>query len=55
LALAPEFWSRPELRFYMTHVSWNAAAAAANSGGSGFGASGRTFSTLVGAQIETWW
>lgn len=55
LALAPEFWSRPELRFYLTHVSWNAAAAAANSGGSGFGASGRTSSTLVGAQIETWW
>lgn len=55
LALAPEFWSRPELRFYVTHASWNAAAAVANSGGSGFGASGRTSSTLVGAQIETWW
>lgn len=55
LALAPEFWSRPELRFYLTHASWNAAAAAANAGGSGFGAGGRTSSTLAGAQLEVWW
>jgi len=55
LALAPEFWSRPELRFYLTQVNWNAAAAAANAGGGGFGASGRRSSTIAGAQFEAWW
>jgi maltoporin len=55
LALAPEFWSRPELRFYLTHVSWNAAAAAANAGAGGFGATGRTSVTVAGVQLETWW
>lgn len=53
LALAPEFWSRPELRFYLTQVSWNAAAASANA--ASFGAGGRTSATLAGAQIEAWW
>jgi maltoporin len=55
LALAPEFWSRPELRFYLTQVNWNGAAAAANAGGGGFGASGRTSSIIAGAQFEAWW
>lgn len=55
LALAPEFWSRPELRFYLTHASWNAAAAAANAAAGGFGAGGRTSSTLAGVQLEVWW
>jgi len=55
LALAPEFWSRPELRFYLTQVNWNGAAAAANSGAGGFGAGGRTSSTIAGAQFEAWW
>lgn len=50
LAMQPEFWSRPELRFYLTYVSWNGAAAAANPL---FGAGGR--STLAGIQMESWW
>ncbi|MFA6203738.1 carbohydrate porin [Gallionella capsiferriformans] len=53
LALAADFWSRPELRFYVTHISWNAAAAAANAGG--FGAGGRMANTVAGAQVEAWW
>jgi maltoporin len=55
LALAPEFWSRPEMRFYVTRASWNSAAAAANSGVGGFAIGGRTSITLTGIQIETWW
>lgn len=55
LALAPEFWSRPELRFYLSRINWNAAAAAANAGGGGFGATGRTSVTIAGVQLETWW
>jgi len=55
LALAPEFWSRPELRFYVTHAYWNNAAAAANAGASGFGMGGRTSSTIAGVQVEAWW
>jgi len=55
LALEPEFWSRPELRFYLTHASWNDAAATTNSGAGGFGIGGRTSSTIAGVQIEAWW
>ena len=55
LALEPDFWSRPELRFYITRASWNDAAAAANSGVGGFGFGGRTSSTLTGVQMEVWW
>jgi len=55
LAIAPEFSSRPELRFYVTYVTWNNAAAAANAGTNGFGVGGRASSTLMGAQMETWW
>lgn len=55
LALAEDFWSRPELRFYVTRVNWNDAAAAANSGVGGFGAGGRKSSTLSGVQMEVWW
>lgn len=55
LALAPGFWSRPELRFYITHASWNNAAAVANSGAGGFGIGGRTANTIAGAQVEAWW
>jgi maltoporin len=52
LAVGPDFWSRPELRLYVTQVSWNdAAGVAAN----GFGEPGRKSSTIAGAQIEAWW
>jgi maltoporin len=52
LALRRDFWSRPELRFYVTRVAWNEAATVANS--ATFGAKGRRSSTLMGIQY-TWW
>lgn len=53
LAMAEDFWSRPELRFYVTKANWNTAAALANAGT--FGAGGKTSRTLVGVQYEVWW
>jgi len=53
LALSEDFWSRPELRLYVTKANWNQAAAAANAGS--FGANGKTSRTLVGVQYEVWW
>jgi|APCry1669189101_1035198.scaffolds.fasta_scaffold00042_53 maltoporin len=53
LAMAPDFWSRPEMRFYVTRANWNAAAAAANA--TTFGLNGRTSATTAGVQIEAWW
>jgi maltoporin len=53
LALAEDFWSRPELRFYVTKANWNQAAALANA--ATFGAGGKTSRTLVGVQYEVWW
>lgn len=53
LALSEDFWSRPELRFYVTRANWNQAAALANAGS--FGAGGKTSRTLVGVQYEVWW
>lgn len=53
LALAEDFWSRPELRFYVTRANWNQAAAQANA--AGFGIGGKTSRTLAGVQYEVWW
>lgn len=53
LALSEDFWSRPELRLYVTKANWNQAAAVANAGS--FGAGGKTSRTLVGVQYEVWW
>ncbi|WP_265287558.1 carbohydrate porin [Verminephrobacter eiseniae] len=53
LALSEDFWSRPELRLYVTKANWNQAAAIANAGS--FGANGKTSRTLVGVQYEVWW
>lgn len=55
LAVAPEFWSRPEMRFYVTHARWNAAAAAAHSAVGDFGNGGKTSATIAGVQMEVWW
>jgi maltoporin len=64
LSLGSDFWSRPELRFYVTQANWNADAAAANNSSltptfgaanGSFGVGGRTSSTTTGAQIEVWW
>jgi maltoporin len=53
LALNEDFWSRPELRLYVTKANWNQAAALANA--ASFGANGKTSRTLVGVQYEVWW
>lgn len=53
LALSEDFWSRPELRLYVTKANWNQAAAVANA--ATFGANGKTSRTLVGVQYEVWW
>lgn len=53
LAMDESFWSRPELRFYVTRANWNQAAAQANS--ASFGAKGKTARTLLGVQYEIWW
>lgn len=53
LSVGPDFYSRPELRFYVTMASWNDAAAAANA--STFGAGGKTSRTVAGVQYEIWW
>jgi len=53
LSVGPDFYSRPELRFYVTASTWNDAAAAANA--SSFGAGGKTSRTVAGVQYEIWW
>ena len=53
ISVGQDFWSRPEVRFYVTKASWNDAAALANA--STFGAGGKTSSTIVGVQYEIWW
>jgi maltoporin len=60
IAMSPDFWSRPELRFYVTRANWNQAAADANANvvngvPTGFGANGRRSQTLAGVQYEVWW
>lgn len=55
LSTGPDFWTRPELRLYVTTAKWNAAAnAAAGAGGvTGIG-DGKTRGTSYGAQVEIW-
>ncbi len=53
LSSGPNFYSRPELRFYVTMANWNDAAAVANAGT--FGAGGKTSRTIAGIQYEVWW
>lgn len=63
-ALAPEFWSRPELRLFYTYARWNdAAAAAANNSGDAAVVSmannglfaGTNHGSTIGLQFEGWW
>ncbi|MET0210129.1 MAG: carbohydrate porin [Burkholderiaceae bacterium] len=51
LSLGPDFWSRPELRLYVTHASWNDAASADTSNNL---KAGKTSGTSAGAQLEVW-
>ena len=53
ISVGPDFWNRPEIRFYVTHANWNSAAALANA--ATFGAGGKTSRTLMGVQYEIWW
>lgn len=53
LALGPDFYSRPELRFYVTSSTWNDAAALANA--NGFATGNKTARTVAGVQYEVWW
>lgn len=55
VALSPDghFWTRPELRLYVTRAQWNNAARDANL--DGFARGGRNGSTLFGIQAEAWW
>lgn len=48
LSTGPDFWTRPELRFYVTSAKWNDAAK------SGVGITDKTTGTSYGAQVE-WW
>lgn len=50
LGLSPGFMSRPELRVYCTRLNWNEAAAAARTM-----LAGRSGTTLIGMQLESWW
>jgi maltoporin len=55
LSMGGDFWSRPELRLFVTKANWNQAAADANANpASGFGANGRKSQTLAGVQYEVW-
>ena len=51
IAVAPntKFWTRPELRLYVSHVSGNDAVRDAGI------FNGRSSATLAGLQIEAWW
>ncbi|HEY2928077.1 carbohydrate porin, partial [Piscinibacter sp.] len=55
LSTGPGFWSRPELRLYVTTAKWNSAA---NAGAGPTGltglSNGKTRGTSVGAQAEIW-
>jgi maltoporin len=52
LALAPDYWSRPELRFYVTQAWWNRAALA--SAAFNTTVSDRQNGTTWGTHFETW-
>ena len=57
IAMGESYWSRPELRLFVTHGMWNTAATAAinasNNSGAVYGNS--TSGTSVGVQLEAWW
>lgn len=64
LALAQNFWSRPEVRLFYTYARWNQAAAQAATGSTdpavaSLSASGvfanATHGSTVGVQFEGWW
>jgi maltoporin len=63
-AMAPNFWSRPELRLFYTYGKWNKAAALAANGSTDAAVAsmsssgvfaGATHGSTVGLQFEGWW
>lgn len=57
LAVGPDFWSRPELRLYVTTAKWNQAANAAAGANGVIGIdkfANKTSGTSYGAQFEIW-
>ena len=58
LAMGKGFWSRPELRAFVTYAKWNDAAQAAATPGSTLSSTGvfggSTNGTSIGVQVETW-
>jgi maltoporin len=51
----PDFMTRPELRFYATHVDWNQAALDAQGATWGSWSAGRHSTNMIGVQVESWW
>ncbi|MFD2270796.1 maltoporin [Undibacterium arcticum] len=58
LAAGKAFWSRPELRAFVTYAKWNRAAQLAASAGTTLSSTGvfggSTNGTSIGLQVETW-
>ena len=59
LTVGKGYWSRPELRAFITHAQWNSAAQAAAAPGSTLSTTGAfgsdTSGTSFGFQVESWW
>ena len=51
----PDLMTRPELRFYATHVTWNQAALEAQGATWGSWSAGRHSTNMLGVQVESWW
>lgn len=51
----PGLMTRPELRLYATHVSWNQAALDAQGASWGAWSAGRRSTNMFGIQLEAWW
>ncbi len=49
------FWTRPEIRVFMTHAKWNAAARDGWGGVAGSKYGSGTSGTTYGFQVEAWW
>ncbi|PRC94971.1 maltoporin [Solimicrobium silvestre] len=57
IAMGEAYWSRPELRFFVTYGKWNNAATAAVNANNNSGPvyNNGTSGTSAGVQLEAWW